>query len=203
MQRRSFLQNLILAASTFGTAGIPFAVARLLAPQDSANFSNHLRPPGALINEKDFVKACIGCGLCGEICPPKCIQFDKRKGGNAVNAPYIDPEFKGCILCMKCTEVCPTEALTEIPRNEVKMGVAQIDRSACYPWVDHGVCGACVAICPLGTKAIDFEFANMYRPYTKEEGCVGCGMCVEICPHPSLPIKIVEQGEAVIAQHNI
>ena len=203
MHRRFFLQKLILAASTLGLASLPYGIARLLAPAESNEYKNHLRPPGALSDENDFVKACIGCGLCGEICPPKCIQFDKRRGGNAVNAPYIDPEKKACILCMKCTEVCPTEALTELDRNDVKMGLAQIDRSACYPWVDHGVCGACVAICPLGGQAIAFKFANMYRPYVKESGCVGCGMCVEICPHPSLPIKIVEVGQSAITQHNI
>ncbi len=186
------LKKLVIAASTFGLASIPFAIARLLSPSEKIQFSTHLRPPGALLNETEFVKACIGCGLCGEICPVKCIEFDKRSGGLAVNAPYINPQTKACILCMKCAEVCPTEALTIIPREDVKMGLAQIDRSACYPWVDRGVCGACVGICPLGNKAIAFEFADMYRPFVKAEGCVGCGMCVEICPHPSLPIRIVE-----------
>lgn len=181
MQRRSFLEKLILAASTFGVAGIPYGISRLLTPEEKVEFSQHLRPPGALLDENEFVKACIACGLCGEICPPKCIEFDKRSGGDAAGQPFINPEKRACILCMKCTEVCPTEALTEIPREDVKMGVAQIDRSACYPWVDKGVCGACVAICPLGKKAIAFQFADMYKPYVKEEGCVGCGMCVEIC----------------------
>jgi len=203
MQRRNFLQQLIMAASTFGVASIPYAIARLSVPNSTPSYSVHLRPPGALMNELEFVKACIGCGLCGEICPPKCIEFDKREGGNAVNAPYINPENKACILCMKCTEVCPTEALTEMPREQVKMGIAQIDRAACYPWVDRGVCGACVAICPLGDKAIAFEFANMYKPYIKEEGCVGCGMCVEICPHPSLPIRIVKPGKGSVVQHTV
>jgi ferredoxin-type protein NapG len=203
MKRRNFLQKLILAASTFSVASVPYVVARMLAPNEVKEFSNHLRPPGALKDEDAFVKACIGCGLCGEVCPPKCIAFDKRQGGEAVNAPYINPENKACILCMKCVDVCPTEALTSLTREEVKMGIAQIDRSACYPWVDRGVCGACVAICPLGQKAIAFEFANMYKPYIKEEGCVGCGMCVEICPHPSLPIRIVEPGKGSIVQHSV
>lgn len=201
MKRRVFLQKLILTVSTLGLSFMPFALVRLLSPILPVNFSNHLRPPGALASENDFVKACIGCGLCGEVCPPKCIEFDMRSAGRAVNAPFIDPEKKACILCMKCAEVCPTEALTEVAREEVKMGVAQIDRAACYPWVDRGVCGACVAICPLGKKAISFQFADMYRPYVIEEGCVGCGMCVEICPHPSLPIHIVEQGKSAITQH--
>ncbi len=203
MLRRNFIQKMILAAGTLGLASIPYAIARLLVPAEFVDFSNHLRPPGALDDDRAFVKACIGCGLCGEICPAKCIKFDKRRGGVSAGTPYIDPEDKACILCDKCMQVCPTEALTETPREKVNMGVAQIDRTACYPWVDRGVCGACVAICPLGTKAIAFEFADMYRPYVKEEGCVGCGMCVEICPHPSLPIKIVEVGKDVVALHGV
>jgi len=203
MLRRSFIQKMVFAASTLGLASLPYAVARLLAPNEKPDFSQHLRPPGALEDDNKFVAACIGCGLCGEICPPKCIKFDKRSGGNSVNTPYINPEIKACILCNKCMQVCPTEALTELPRHEIRMGLAQIDQLACYPWVDRGVCGACAAICPLGTKAIDFAFANMYRPYVKVDGCVGCGLCVEICPHPSLPIKIVEVGSSTTATHQI
>jgi ferredoxin-type protein NapG len=89
-------------------------------------------------------------------------------------------------------EVCPTEALTVMPRDEIDMGFADIDETACYPWVDRGICGACVAICPLGERAMGFDFANIYRPVVKQ-GCVGCGLCVEICPHPSKPIRIVER----------
>lgn len=203
MERRSVLKSLIYTATAIAAASTPYGISRLLSPAAASNFSNHLRPPGAKLDDSEFVKACIGCGLCGEICPPKCIQFDKRQGANEVNTPFIDPEFKGCILCEKCMEVCPTEALTITKRNEVKMGIAQIDRLACYPWVDRGVCGACVAICPIGSQAIVFKFANMYQPVVVEEGCVGCGMCVEICPHPSLPIAIVEPKMGSVMSHKV
>ncbi len=203
MQRRSFLQKLIVTASMLGAAVLPYGLTRLLSPAEAHDFSRHLRPPGSLADDEAFVAACIGCGLCGEICPPKCILFDRREGGNQVNTPYINPEKRGCTLCGKCMQVCPTEAITHVERNEIKMGLAQIDRSACYPWVDRGVCGACVAICPLGDKAIVFEFANMYRPVVREKGCVGCGMCVEICPHPSLPIRIVEPSRGTVVKHTI
>ncbi|MDX2506507.1 MAG: 4Fe-4S dicluster domain-containing protein [Gammaproteobacteria bacterium] len=203
MQRRNFLQNLVASASTLSVASVPYGVAHLLAPAIAAEPSRHIRPPGALKDESSFVDACIGCGICGEICPPKCILFDKSIGGKKVNLPYIDPPDKACTLCMKCVEVCPTEALTEVKREEVDMGLAQIDRTACYPWVDRGVCGACVAVCPLGRKAIVFEFADMYRPIVQEDGCVGCGLCVEVCPQPSLPIKIVERSKGSVAAHNV
>ncbi|VAX09489.1 Ferredoxin [hydrothermal vent metagenome] len=203
MLRRNFLQKFVTSISVLSFAVLPYGLARLLSPAKATDFSRHLRPPGALADDMAFVSACIGCGLCGEVCPPKCIAFDKREGGNQVNTPYINPEIKACTLCEKCMNVCPTNALTHVARNEIKMGIAQIDRSACYPWVDRGVCGACVAICPLGEKAINFEFANMYRPVVREQNCVGCGLCVEICPHPSLPIRIVEASMGSVVKHVI
>jgi ferredoxin len=97
-------------------------------------------------------------------------------------------------------EVCPSDALSVIPLNEIDMGIAQIDRNACYPWIDRGVCGACVVVCPLGERAMSFEFAAFYRPIV-QGGCVGCGQCVEVCPEPSLPIRIVARHKGSVAPH--
>ncbi|MCP4695468.1 MAG: 4Fe-4S dicluster domain-containing protein [Gammaproteobacteria bacterium] len=202
MQRRNFLQRLIYTATTLAGAALPYGLSRMLAPAQAYEISTHLRPPGALKDDNAFIDACIGCGLCGEVCPPQCILFNWREGGKEVNIPYINPEYRACILCDKCMEVCPTESLTKIPRKEIDMGIAQIDRTACYPWVDRGICGACATVCPLGERAIGFDFANIYRPVVRE-GCVGCGLCVEICPHPSLPIWIVERSKGTVASHKI
>ena len=200
LERRSALKKLITGAALLASGAMPYGIARLMAPGHETPRRNYLRPPGALQNDVEFVKACIGCGLCGEVCPPKCIVFHGQSGGDAVNTPYINPVAKGCILCAKCTQVCPTEALTEIAVEKVNMGLAQIDRTACYPWVDRGVCGACVSICPLGSRAIRFKKWNQYQPII-EKGCVGCGLCVEVCPHPSTPIWIVDRSQGSIAKH--
>lgn len=202
MRRRNFIQGMLVGVSTALFASLPYAVALLIAPRVRADRGTRLRPPGALANQQAFNRACIGCGLCGEVCPPRCILFHRREGGGELNLPYINPEIKGCILCGKCMQVCPTEALTALPLQDVDMGIAQIDRTACYPWVDKGVCGACVVICPLGERAISFEFANIYRPIV-QQACVGCGLCVEICPHPSLPIRIAQRDKGTITRHTI
>ena len=189
MERRGFVKRGIAGMAVVAAGAAPFTLMSLMAPDAPRPERNYLRPPGALKDEAAFAAACIGCGLCGEVCPPECIAFHTRDDGGS-NIPYVDPFLKACILCAKCMTACPTEALTETPIREIDMGIARIDRTACYPWVDRGVCGACATICPLGDRAIAFDFANVYRPVV-ENGCVGCGICVEVCPHPSKPIWIV------------
>lgn len=190
MDRRTFITKFPMAVGVSGFCTLPFVVARLLAPNVAAAAESRIPLPGALADHGDFINACIGCGMCAEVCPPDCIRFHMNDGGKAAHTPYIDPVEKGCILCGLCMHVCPTEALTITPIRDVKMGIAQIDRSACYPWVDRGVCGACINICPLGSDAIQTD-PGTFRPVILS-GCVGCGLCVEICPEPSLPIKIVD-----------
>ncbi len=206
MKRRTALQRLVAGGAALAAGALPYGIARLLAPEVipgvAAAPEERIRPPGALHDDDRFVRACIGCGLCGEVCPPRCIRFYTHEGGDRTNTPFIDPARKACILCRKCMEVCPTEALTETPLQEIDMGIAQIDRSACYPWVDRGICGACVSICPLGERAIGFKMWNQYQPIAKQ-GCVGCGLSVEACPEPSLPIRIVKRSEGTVARHRI
>ena len=204
MKRRNFIQQAIFAGGVLAVSSLPYGLSRLLAPnvQAATRGRQEIPLPGALADAEDFAKACIGCGLCSEVCPPDCIQFHTREGGERINIPYINPEQKACTLCGKCMEVCPTNALSVTERTKVDMGIAQIDRTACYPWVDHGICGACVSACPLGQEAINFALWNQYRPVV-QSACVGCGLCVEVCPHPSLPIRIVGSSQGTITAQRI
>jgi len=202
VNRRSFSQRMVMALGVLGFSALPYGISRLFYPEVRAAIANRVPLPGAITDEAAFIEACIGCGLCGEVCPARCVKFHKDDAGAAANTPYIDAAAKSCILCGYCMEACPTEALTITEIKKIDMGVAQIDRVACYPWVDQGVCGACVSVCPLGATAIDFEFGNFYRPVVKD-GCVGCGQCVEVCPEPSLPIRVVHRSEGTVARHGV
>ena len=85
MQRRNALQRLIAGTAVLAVSALPYGLARLLAPDAEAAPGTHLRPPGALANDAAFVQACIGCGLCGEVCPPRCIRFFDLDGVVKVN----------------------------------------------------------------------------------------------------------------------
>ncbi len=63
------------------SAGIPFALARIIAPDVKADPLTHLRPPGALKDDEAFINACIGCGLCERSCIqiPQAIKILPRK----------------------------------------------------------------------------------------------------------------------------
>ena len=189
MDRRGFLKQLGQSLLLMVGAVIPFGIGRSLLSATEFEPKHLLRPPGAKKNDAEFVQACIGCALCAEVCLPRCIRFYRNSGSDKQHTPYIDPKAKACTLCMKCMQVCPTDALTLVPRDQVKMGVAKIDRNICYPWVNKGICGACVSICPLGEQAISFKQANIYRPFVKP-ACVGCGLCVEVCPYPDKAIVV-------------
>lgn len=74
MKRRNFIKCTI--------SGMLLAQLGCDAPQsDSRRFyrfgytkKNYLRPPGSL-KEDEFLKACINCGVCGQVCDRNAIRF--------------------------------------------------------------------------------------------------------------------------------
>lgn len=105
MQRRSFILKAIQALGIVGFASLPFGLARLMMPSRADAAQMHIPLPGALADSDEFVAACIGCGLCGEVCPPRCVKFYKDHEGSKADTPYIDPAERGCILCGLCIEL--------------------------------------------------------------------------------------------------
>lgn len=197
-----------IGIASFGGATLGISVLRYLGRMDLKDISElkpyahyvsgPLRPPGA-IREEVFLKRCIQCFLCAEVCPPKAIRFVSSGAGLRANTPYIFPRERACILCMKCTEICPTDALKPLLQDDiyegkkkVDMGTAEIDKRLCITHLGIGKCEACYTICPLKERAIVQE--AMLRPRVIEDGCVGCGLCEEICPVRAKAIRVRPVG---------
>ena len=120
-----------------------------------------LRPPGAL-DEPDFLKTCIKCGLCVEACPYDTLMLAKPGDNNPIGTPFFVPRDIPCYMCddIPCVPVCPTGALdqesvtTEIEGElawditKMDMGLAVVDVESCIAF--WGIqCDACYRACPF------------------------------------------------------
>lgn len=57
---------------------------------------------GLFQNLYHITDACVGCGICGRVCPKQCFHLEGQK---SVWNPV------GCISCMACVHACPTLAI--------------------------------------------------------------------------------------------
>ncbi len=189
MLRRKFLQSLSVMA---GSAAAFFSVPPASSSVFSSSSRRFLRPPGARA-EEEFIGSCIGCGLCGEICPNRAIRyFGVSNGLSSMDTPYIIPREQACILCMKCGDVCPTGAITKISHKapdiiaKVRMGKALVDKNLCYSYQGR-TCGVCYWACPL--PKVGMRLGMMEKPIVLD-GCVGCGLCERTCIQMPQAIRI-------------
>lgn len=234
-KRRKFIKQStgIGILSLVGGAGIYFAPT--LKSDEPI-----LRPPGA-VSEEQFLKLCIKCGQCLQVCPYDSIFLEDIDGGASVGMAYIDPSKRGCYLCeaFPCMLACPTGALDHEHDNikYVHMGMAVIhDINSCLAITnkkppqsiidriyEHSKilsseekenrkvkisgnedekeklqkdvllklednkdkpCALCATMCPFPTPLDAIEMVTYKDGHIPEikEACVGCGVCVEMCP---------------------
>jgi ferredoxin-type protein NapG len=143
-KRRDFVKQV----TGLGVLGIAAAAGIYYAPKLKME-KPLLRPPGA-VDEEDYLKLCIKCGQCLQVCPYDSIFLEDIDGGASVGMAYIDPLKRGCYLCeaFPCILACPTGALDH-EKDEIKyihMGMAVIvNESACLALKNE----------PVPDKAID------------------------------------------------
>jgi Pyruvate/2-oxoacid:ferredoxin oxidoreductase delta subunit len=128
------------------------------------------------------MKVCITNGL-----QPAFLEA----GFRGIWTPHLVPEIWYCeYRCTLCGQTCPTGAIPNLRLEEkfnLKMGVAEIDRSICFPWSEGREYIVCQEHCPLPDKAIKLQYGvvngkAVARPCVDEDVCVGCGICQNKCP---------------------
>ena len=184
VSRRVFLL-LGLGGLAFG-AFVASGVRRVATGVAGLRDASPIRPPSASPDDQTFQDACIRCGLCGTVCENGCIRyFGLHELEHGALTPHLDVRRRSCTLCMRCTEICPTGALSPIAdepdaiRREVRMGIAVVDPGRCISYQGR-ICGLCHDACPFPGTAI--RLVPKAKPLVLEDGCVGCGRCVEACP---------------------
>ena len=143
-----------------------------------------LRPPGAA-PEADFLRLCEGGAECARACPAEAILMLPREDESGLRAPRIIPADAACVVCddLACMKTCPTGALSFVAREEIRVGLAQVNPDACFAW--NGLdeeCDYCAARCPIGESAIRIEAREEGRGPVIGAACVGCGSCEQHCP---------------------
>lgn len=177
-----------------------------------------IRPPGAL-PEPQFLAQCVKCGECMKVCPTNFLQEAGLEAGleglwtpvGVGTAGYCSYE------CSLCGQVCPTGAIRELAlgeKKETKIGLAFVDRARCLPWALATPCIVCEEHCPTPTKAIWLEDVTetnrdggavaLRRPHVDAELCIGCCICVNVCPVVDRPaIQVTSIGESRSAQNRV
>jgi polyferredoxin len=159
------------------------------------------RPPGS-VTEKEFLRKCIRCGQCMQVCPTNFIQPALLEAGlNGMWTPVLNPQAGYCEYeCNKCTQVCPTKAidtLTLPEKKKFKIGIAAVDKNRCYTYADGYNCAVCEEHCPIPEKAIRFrevdtwnfegKLVKVKQIYVVPDLCIGCGICENVCPRGDAP----------------
>jgi len=172
-----------------------------------------LRPPGAL-DEEDFLKTCIKCGMCVEACPFDTLKLAKPGDNKPLGTPFFEPRETPCYMCtdIPCVPVCPTDALNldkvttkgKLDINKAQMGVAVVDTKNCIAY--WGIqCDACYRACPLLDVAIKLEYQKNERtgkhaflkPIVDSDFCTGCGLCERACVTEKASIFVLPREVAL------
>ena len=143
---------------------------------------------------------CIGCGICAEVCPNRCLKMkpvelsddeqDRAWYGSHLAKRKHKPErpainFGHCMFCGFCEDYCPTGAMTMTDFYEL----ADTNREG--------------LIYPARSMKVDLEdlpqlpLTNymMESPVLDIDPCIGCSKCVDNCPTNCIIMDVGPQNK--------
>ena len=176
--RREAIEIIGLGAVATGMLG--FDIGNVKAAKGTV-----LRPPGA--QGEDFLRKCIRCDQCIEICPTHVLQPAALEAGwDLLFTPVLDPFTGACDYdCNRCGQVCPSGAIPPLcidGKRKAVIGKAELNQQKC-----NG-CMICKEVCPYPGAIIETQYEHngntIIFPQIDNYQCVGCGACVYDCPEP-------------------
>jgi len=183
------------ALATVGTGALAVGLLTLDVGQVKAARGSVLRPPGA---GDDFLAKCIRCDQCIEGCPNKALlPATLEAGWDSLWTPVMDPFVGGACDydCNLCGQICPSgaiPALTLEEKRQAVIGIAQVNFETCVRCMD------CVEYCPYECfEEVEVEGIRGVFPKVIPADCVGCGICVTVCPEQEGKAIVVYPADAV------
>ena len=196
--RRRFLANIARGAGGAGAFGL---LIGLFARQAQSLPAVAIRPPGALA-EREFLAACVRCGLCVRDCPYPTLSLSSFGDDVPVGTPFFIARKYPCEMCddVPCVKACPTGALDPELTNidDADMGLAVlVDEETCLNFLGLR-CDVCYRVCPVIDKAITLERQHnqrtgkhaMFIPTVHSDACTGCGKCERSCVLEKSAIRV-------------
>ncbi len=148
---------------------------------------------------------CISCFRCAQICPANAIQMESYE------KMYPSIDYAKCIFCHFCVDSCPTGALStskvhdvafrDMDEMIVKAGqmtrVPEIVREEKFT-VDIDVEGGVWRL--IRSRELDELSVKPKVPEVRKrravcvdaESCLGCRMCVNVCPQGAISVERCE-----------
>ena len=198
--RRRFLARSAQAAGAVSLIGL---LLGSYGEQAQSRPIGTIRPPGALA-ERDFLGACVRCGLCVRGCPYDTLRLATFGEPLATGTPYFIARQVPCEMCtdIPCVAACPTNALSKDLKDirDADMGVAVVtgtDTCLSITGVSH--CEACYLACPIKDEAISMTMKQengriYFEPTVHRDHCTGCGKCEKNCVVPEAAIKVLPRA---------